>query len=289
MALDRLFRESSGRDGHELRHTVVDASFQNRDDAYVNSKPREDRHLVDRYHDIFIVADGITRTALPGKRYQTPSPAARAAEAVVHASHQVLATVGPSLQPAVALRSAARAANRAVRDLADRLFRTTPVDYEVNDLPGACALISFIRGTTLHYLFNADCVGYAVKADGTLDRFTPSGTAALERWRSTRNGPEAVPAYIRRHIRNNPIHPARYGAFTGQESALLGDLLTVGTLSLKGLRGVVLTTDGFDELFESGEQLDLGDLDGLRRRAEELEGQSGRRSDDKTIISLRFS
>ena len=85
-------------------------SIKNVDRGVAQNKPNEDFAIVDRDNDIFIVADGVTRTASK-TGYPTPSPASIAAATVGRAIHSALSEAIHSLPPTQALNFAAVKAN----------------------------------------------------------------------------------------------------------------------------------------------------------------------------------
>jgi hypothetical protein len=261
----------------------ITAAFPNRDTAYLNPKPREDSHVVDRFNGIVIVADGVTRTA-SNKQYPVPSPAAMASQEFVAEAHKALCSVIDKLEPMEALKFAARAGNLAVRKVNAELFDT--IDYNVNDLAGACAVLTLVRDGKLYYLSNGDCSGYIEKSPGELERFTENQTEKIRDWRKTAPKEEQSKIFSRQHVRNNPSHPAAYGVFTGEESALDSKLLSSGCIDLSSVQRVVLASDGTEELFKRKVAVDLGLPKTVLKAAEALDAAMASRSDDKTLVTL---
>jgi hypothetical protein len=265
----------------------ISGCLPNRDRSCLNVKPREDAHVVDRFNRIYIVADGVTRTPA-NNLYPIPSPAALAAEVFTQEAHKAICSVMHSLPPKEVLLFGARMGNQAVWRLNQTIYADQDVDFDTRDLGCACAILTLMHGGQLHYLFNGDCVGYTEDSEGSRVRFTPSQTARLEAWKASADPTERAYPFVRKNIRNNVNHPGRYGVFTGETAALDPRLLDFGTIDLNKVSRVILTSDGLDELFQSGEPIDPGLPLTLLRSAETLESATGSRSDDKTIVTLEI-
>lgn len=244
-------------------------------------KPLEDYLIKDDTNGIFIVCDGVTRTRKDGK-YPVPSPAARAAKSFADTVHCALLNL-LSLPPDERLVAAVKKGNAAVDELNN--FLVPEVDYLENDFAGAVGIVAFLEGGHFYYAHIGDCSCLMIR-DGTISRLTEPQTAKLEYQRKELGDDNDAIQIIRRSIRNVPGHPAAYGVYTGEDSAL--QFVEYNKVALTGRETIILASDGLDHVMHKNPGLATELLPGhLIRYAEEEEQLLGIRSDDKSIIVLQ--
>lgn len=207
-------------------------------------RPQEDSFLRDDEHGIFLVADGVTRTA-PDTGYPNPSPAKLASDCLLQTTHRSLLSFPRDLE---SLGSACRAGNDTVRQLNHELGLWDNHDYWERDLAGAVFSGLLVGDTSFVWGFMTDCGVAHLTPEGeilwaTEDRLTP----VRKYFPSLPQAKERQIA-IRRDFRNSPAGDLQrtYGVFTGEEGALR--YLEVGRRSYTEGDVLLVFTDGITHL-----------------------------------------
>lgn len=211
-------------------------------------KPNEDFILIDQHLGLFTVCDGVSRTRLPNKQYPIPSPSAEAAALFAKSVHKYLDENGTSadIEPIKLLRAAYTVGNEEVRLFNSKHF--PQVDFGVNDYAATAALTCWIKGSQLHYVSIADCMLFVERTN--LQQINANQTERIEAFLKGKELTDNFLQTVRRDIRNQKDHPDRWGAITGEESAL--SFIETGNVQLNGAKRVFLCSDGVLAAFKPG-------------------------------------
>ena len=250
--------------------------------------PHEDAHCIDHTHDIYLVADGVTRTPGP-TGYPDPSPAAIAAKNVIGEAHAYLAQITDKTTQA--WRLAASHGNRAVADYNRQQLGITSetTDYWMNDLAGALLAGLALHDAHFSWGFMTDC-GIAQLRKRELvfitpDRLRPIRDRCFSKIRATDQRERQI--IIRRDYRNKPSQGTdkSYGVLTGESTAVryfetgqqrfeIGDTLLVFT---DGIRPLIEDVAYRQTLTEGSDSV----------LSEDLTSTSYYEKDDATLIIIR--
>ncbi|CAN5165411.1 hypothetical protein BH11PSE10_BH11PSE10_12150 [soil metagenome] len=244
-------------------------------------KPNEDWALADDKQAIYIVCDGVTRTAAEG-RYPVPSPAASAAKIAAEAVMDYLSSRTGCGNPQQKLEAGIAVANDALAAFNREKFPI--VDYFENDFAGTVIAVVLICGSTLHYGYVGDCT-VRIARQGQVICLTPPQTEKVREYRQRFGYLPASTITIRRDFRNNLSSPYAYGCLTGQGEAL--GFIVTGCFDLLEGDVVFVASDGVERAFDAS-QASLGARTAAEivGQAAMLEGHHAPDSDDKTLIRI---
>lgn len=247
---------------------LVDIATKRNTKAF--NKPNEDYAFADGDNCIFIIMDGVSRDKINGV-YPNPSPAFEVSKLFIETGYNYikdnLEEGGDYLQ---IIEEAFKRGNNAICEFNN--------SYVGNFLPGTVGIIAIIRDKNLYYGYIGDCLGILVKEQMIVE-FTICQTKYIHE-----HIKEFTAEQIRNEICNNIDHPYSYGVLDGREGAM--DFIITGEMSLDKCKGILLLTDGVEEIVK---QMPVEEL--LNTTAKELLDKNVhiKSSDDKTIIIVRMN
>lgn len=246
--------------------------------------PQEDALLRDDAHNIFLVADGVTRTPATAE-YPNPSPAKLASERLLPATHRALLVL-PRVPEG--FREACQAGNAAVRELNQELGLWNHSDYWGDDLAGAVFSGLLLNNTSFVWGFMTDCGVAHLSSRGemlwtTEDRLTP-----VRQYFPKMSTTKERFVRVRQDFRNKPEAglDRTFGTFTGEEAALA--YLEVGERPFSAGETLLVFTDGMIPLIKNSEFCSLlckgtaADIEQFVSSPEHC-----KHPDDKTILVVR--
>lgn len=235
-------------------------------------KPNEDAYILDEQHQIYIVADGVTRDRLDGK-YPNPSPAQYISQLFVKEAYQYLLEHHQQDNIPDLLKQAITHANNTI-------FEQNK-DY-TESVPSTVAIVAMVQDNQLYYAYIGDSSVYSLILGEKVKRITSPQTKLVHEHHD-----ELTSAQIRDEIANNPSHPYAYGVLNGDERALL--FVEYHQLELISGLLIMIASDGFDDWLEWSDFIyNNQSVDELIAEAEAFGVQNPHlRSDDKTAIYLK--
>lgn len=246
--------------------------------------PQEDSLLADENKGIFLVADGVTRTA-GGAGYPRPSPAKIAADRLLATVHRELAKTAYTEDN---FRAACRVGNEEVRRVNQELGLWENCDWLEKDLAGAVFAGLLVRNTDFVWGFLTDCGVARLSPQGEILWITPDRLKPVRRYFPPPPKTKERQITIRRDFRNQPAAGLErtYGVFTGEDNAM--PYLEIGTQSYNPSDVLLVYSDGVRHLID---QPDFRALL-LHSNAAALEKYIRQPAhcphpDDKTIIVIR--
>lgn len=206
--------------------------------------PKEDFYYIDEKKAI--VADGITRDPIGilnledckgciSKFYPRPSGASIAANTVVETLKN--ARTGT-------LFEVFKRANKKVKEINEKYNGI--YDYLENDYYSTVASAVQIKENLIEYAYIGDCGIILMDKDKTIKFQTENGVKEAIKHFDTKGIPwsnKEARKWIRKNYRNNKNEKYSYGAFTGEESALL--YIKAGILKKEKGDIIILYSDGF--------------------------------------------
>ena len=231
------------------------------------SKPNEDSFLKDDVHQIYVIADGVSRDFENGS-YPSPSPSKEIADLFVRRAYEYLLQHRTSTHDlCTVIRNSFVYANRFV-DIANM---NRPNYFR----PGAVGIICIIASAYLYYGYIGDCEGF-IYNDKVRHVFTKCQTELINK-----HGSEFTKPEIRTNICNNPLHPYSYGVINGSANA--ESFIRTGKTPFDDCR-LVLCTDGAQETLDrlTNDELDCFTVEDFQNKL-----CLSASDDDKTIIIVR--
>jgi serine/threonine protein phosphatase PrpC len=249
----------------------------------VEFKPYEDYAIADDSKQIYIICDGVTRSAY---KIDEESPAYLAARNFALTAHNIISR-RKILKPLDLLDFSVRQANNAVRELNETIFKDMEVDYWDNDLAGTVGIVSFIRNDVFYYAYVGDCTAFMV-TDNTISKIIQEQTKSYNDMFSGKTFGRSFAVKVKKNIRNNINHPLAFGVFTGEDSSM--DLVMMGSIKLEPKFKIVLNTDGLIRYLANNLEV-IRHLvpDTIVEQAEYFDKELDLIPDDKTIITLDVS
>lgn len=242
--------------------------FSTRKNTKVAGKPNEDFALADNENGIYILVDGVSRDKIDGV-YPNPSPSEQVSRAFVRCAHDSLC------RRVLRAEDLPEMISQVFREGNERV-RECNREYRGSFLPGTVGIIAVIREERLFYGYIGDCVGLLISG-GEKRYFTTCQTRAVHEHIG-----EFTADQVRRDICNNKNHPCAYGVLDGREGAM--DFILTGCLDLNQCDGILLATDGAEEIIETLSCEKLLNMP----VAEMLDDKTlTQNKDDKTILFVR--
>ncbi len=246
--------------------------------------PQEDSLLADENRSIFLVADGVTRTAGPSG-YPNPSPAKIAADRLLTTTHRALQK---SPHTEENLRTACRLGNEEVRRLNKELGLWDNCDWLEKDLAGTVFAGLLLNNNHFIWGFLTDCGVARLSPQGEILWITPDRLAPVRQYFPPPPQTKKRQVAIRRDFRNRPDAglDRTYGVFTGEDGAM--PYLGTGTQSYNSGDILLVYSDGARHLID---QTDFRTLL-LRGSVSDLTSYISQpahcsHQDDKTVIIVR--
>jgi serine/threonine protein phosphatase PrpC len=244
-------------------------------------KPMEDFALSDDHAGVYVVCDGVTRTASAGN-YPNPSPASLAAKQFAETFHEEVQSLSRQIALEERLSRALVIANLSVRSLNSQLAIGT--DYLENDLAGTVAAVALRSGAFIHYAYLGDCAIYHAR-EGAVTLLTPPQTAAVAALRNAHGRSNEVTVTIRRDYRNNLRNKSSFGCFTGQSEAI--EFVRGGSIAMQERDIVFMASDGLNAMFTRPEiVIGANSARDIVNLAVAQEVESGVEGDDKALIRI---
>jgi serine/threonine protein phosphatase PrpC len=215
-----------------------------RDGEQRSDKPMEDCAAALDGDGIYVVCDGVTRTAKPGA-YPNPSPATLAANLAMRTVLAHLQVGASSANPKRRLLDSLESANAAIAELNAPIL--PKLDYLENDLVGTVLAVCLRSGRQLHYAYIGDCWVRLLR-EGQALLLTPPQTAGVAAYRKQlTHGVDPIVA-VRRNLRNRGDAADGYGCLTGEPSAM--DFVRLGFIELQLGDRIIVATDGVNPAFD---------------------------------------
>lgn len=244
--------------------------FGTKRNTKVQGKPNEDFALTDSENGIYIIVDGVSRDKINGV-YPNPSPSEQVSKAFAECAYHYLCQRPLDTEELLpVITEAFREGNEKVHECNK--------EYEGGFLPGTVGIIAVIREEKLFYGYIGDCVGLLI-AKNEKKQFTTCQTKQVHD-----HIKEFTASQVRGEICNNKNHPYAYGVLDGREGAM--DFVLTGCLDLTRCDGIVLATDGAEEIVGNLKCEEL-----LSRSAADMLSDKSLtdNEDDKTIVLVKCS
>jgi len=240
------------------------------------NKPNEDVILVER--DVFIVADGVSRTSVLGTPYPDPSPSRMLSEVCTKAFYDTIKECGQN-DPAESLITT------AIHRANDAAAQFNAAHFFLNDVPACSFLAGILRDSKLHIVSIGDCPCYAFN-ERTFKLVNELQTKKL--YSAIREGTfERNELVMRQEIRNNPTHPLRWGVLDGSKSA--SNFFQYYTIELRETPIVHFCSDGVQALYDRKDEAIFSHKpETIINRMSALEAESKLTSDDKSVVCFKF-
>ncbi len=230
------------------------------------NKPNEDYYITDIKNNFFILTDGVSRDKENGV-YPLNSPSRKVSEVFSNYAHHFLCENALQYSDKeMLLFNAMKYGNQKISLLNE--------NYNGDFLPGTVGIIAIIINNSFYYAYIGDCFGVKISRTNK-ECFTFPQTSLIHK-----HIKEFSAAEIRNHICNNINHPYSYGVLNGSEEA--ENFIVTGSFDLKGVKCILLFSDGFENYINSKETDELLSMDVLKLKTE----SDYLSDDDKTIIKI---
>jgi serine/threonine protein phosphatase PrpC len=249
--------------------------------GFPSDKPMEDFVILDDDAGVYVVCDGVTRTASVGT-YPNPSPAYLAAKRFGETFRNEIQRLPNRVAVDERMTEAILRANLSLRTLNHELG--LGADYLENDLAGTVAVVAIRHGARLYYAYVGDCALYRV-CDGVLSLVTPPQTASVAAFRKMYGNSNDVTVTVRRDYRNRVENKSSYGCFTGEAQAM--EFVRAGSVPFLATDTVFLASDGLNVAFDRPEVvIGANSAEEVLNWAVAEEVASGVKGDDKAVIRI---
>lgn len=254
--------------------------------------PQEDCYLADGDHNVFIVADGVTRQNR--EEYSLKENSEKSI------SFQVGETFCRSFRDAAAkgicelktgddldecLKAAFETANRQVCRVVENYLSCVPVGDA--EKPGCVAIAAVIHSDKLHFGAIGDCMGILVRNNKKIVFSDKQTVYAFDKARVEKDR-----ATLQREYINNPGNPYGYGVVNGEKEA--EKFFNVSHLNMEYGDSIYLVSDGVSDYIQycNPQEYESLSVEQILARAREMHARlkgAAAFCDDMTLIRIRWT